>query len=304
MDSQLRIASMGKMFTAVAALKLIEQGALRLDDTIDKFLPNYPDKDFTSKTTVEMLLTHRAGTGDIFGPEFDAHKCELKTIEDYLNFYAGRGETRGYINPDTHPTAGKFSYSNFGYMLLGAVISNVAGKTENDKRSGQGYYDYVKENVFDRLGMTSTGMEPEHSGVSHLATPYIQGPSGWTAAMDALPYRGSPAGGGYSTAGDLLKFANALTGGSFLNKNSLAMLENGMPTENEPGGAYGHGSEVSTANGVRSFGHSGGFDGMQGAVDIFTKRGYVSIVLSNFDPSSTPSMPQYITDLLRVGPAK
>jgi len=80
--TRFRIGSMNKMFTAVAILQLAQTGKLGLNDPLGKYLTDYPNKDVASQVTLHHLLTHTGGTGDIFGPEFDAHRQELRTLQD------------------------------------------------------------------------------------------------------------------------------------------------------------------------------------------------------------------------------
>ena len=124
---------MNKMFTAVATLQLVEAGKLALDDPIGKYLPDYPNKEVASKVTVRHLLTHTGGTGDIFGPEFEQHRLKLREHRDYVKLYGARGLT--------HEPGARFEYSNYGFVLLGALIEKV---------SGESYYDYVATTSFSR----------------------------------------------------------------------------------------------------------------------------------------------------------
>ncbi|HLW78441.1 MAG TPA: serine hydrolase domain-containing protein, partial [Terriglobia bacterium] len=87
LDTRFRIGSMNKMFTAVAVLQLVQARKIQLTDPLVRYLPDYPNHDLASKVTIHQLLTHTGGTGDFFGPEFDAHRLELKTIEDYVTLY-------------------------------------------------------------------------------------------------------------------------------------------------------------------------------------------------------------------------
>ena len=80
LDTRFRIGSMNKMFTAVATLQLVERGKLSLDDTVGKILPDYRNAGVRSKVKIRHLLSHTGGTGDIFGPKFEAHRLELKTL--------------------------------------------------------------------------------------------------------------------------------------------------------------------------------------------------------------------------------
>jgi hypothetical protein len=130
MDTRFRIGSMNKMFTAVATLQLVAGGKLQLDAPIGRYLPNYPNKDAASKVTVRHLLTHTGGTGDFFGPEFESHRQTLRTHEDFVALFGPR--------PLRFEPGTRYEYSNFGFLILGAIIDRV---------SGQSYYQYVHDHV-------------------------------------------------------------------------------------------------------------------------------------------------------------
>lgn len=84
------IGSMGKMFTAVSILQQVQAGRLGLDTPVATVLPDYPNAALAKRLTVEHLLTHTGGTGDIFGPFHDAHQAELRTASDYVRLYGPR----------------------------------------------------------------------------------------------------------------------------------------------------------------------------------------------------------------------
>jgi hypothetical protein len=88
--TRFRIGSMNKMFTAVATLQLVEAGKVQLTAPLGTYLPDYPNRDVATKVTIHQLLTHTGGTGDIFGPDFDAHRKELRTLADYVKLYGKR----------------------------------------------------------------------------------------------------------------------------------------------------------------------------------------------------------------------
>jgi D-alanyl-D-alanine carboxypeptidase len=205
LDTKFRIGSMNKMFTAVATLQLVERGKLSLDDTIGKILPDYPNTNVASKVKVRHLLSHTGGTGDIFGPEFEAHRLELKTLQDYLKLY---GERDLKFEPGT-----KWEYSNYGFLLLGVLIEKVSGKS---------YYDFVAENVYQVAGMTNSGSEPESVAVANRSKGYMRDRFEMVSNESTLPWRGTSAGGGYTTAADLMKFANALMSNRLLKFETLA----------------------------------------------------------------------------------
>jgi D-alanyl-D-alanine carboxypeptidase len=261
LDTQFRIGSMNKMFTSVATLQLVEAGKIALDAPIVKYLPDYPNKEVASKVTVRHLLTHTGGTGDIFGPEFMQNRLALREHADYIKLYGSR--------PPAYEPGTKFQYSNYGFVLLGALIERV---------SGMSYYDYVRSKVFQPAGMTSTNSLPENEPVPNRAAGYTRGETGWVSNAETLPWRGTSAGGGYSTVGDLLRFAQALESGKLISKATFAEAVT-------PGkGQYGFGFATEGEGPLRSYGHSGGAPGINGDLRIFPELGYVLVGLSNVDP--------------------
>jgi D-alanyl-D-alanine carboxypeptidase len=272
--TRFRIGSMNKMFTAVATLQLAEAGKLKLDDPIGAHLPDYPNKEVAAKVTVRHLLTHTGGTGDIFGPEFEEHRLQLREHRDYLKLYGRRGLTQ-------EPGA-RFEYSNYGFVLLGALIEQVTGGS---------YDDYVGDHVLRRAGMRSTGALPESVVVPDRAVGYLRASSGsdWAPNTDTLPWRGTAAGGGYSTVGDLLRFAQALDSGRLISEATLA--EATHPHQQQ----YGYGFGVQGQGSLRSYGHSGGAPGMNGELRIFPQLGYVVVSLSNLDPPAASHLVEFFT---------
>jgi D-alanyl-D-alanine carboxypeptidase len=267
--TRFRIGSMNKMFTAVATLQLVEAGKLELDDPIGKHLPDYPNKEVAAKVTVRHLLTHTGGTGDIFGPEFEEHRLQLREHRDYLKLYGRRGLTQ--------EPGSRFEYSNYGFVLLGVLIEHV---------SGESYYDYVDDHVFHPAGMRSTGSLPESVDVAGRAVGYLRSSPGsdWVPNTDTLPWRGTAAGGGYSTVGDLLRFAQALSSGTLISEATLA--EATRPHQQQ----YGYGFGVQGQARLRSYGHSGGAPGMNGELRVFPELGYVVVSLSNLDPPAASEL--------------
>jgi CubicO group peptidase (beta-lactamase class C family) len=281
LTTRFRIGSMNKMFTAVAILQLAQAGKLGLNDPLGKYLTDYPNKDVASQVTIHHLLTHTGGTGDIFGPEFDAHRLELRTLQDYVKLYGNRG--LGFA-----PSSGRWEYSNYGFILLGVVIEKV---------SGESYYDYVRDHIYKPAGMTSTGSEPENQPVADRSVGYTaMGGSGVHPNTDTLPWRGSSAGGGYSTVEDLLRFANALQQIKLLNAQYTELLTTGKVPG--PIGSYAYGFEDHTINGTRCFGHGGGAPGMNGDLRICPGPGYVVAVLSNMDPPTANRISDFVTNRL------
>ena len=263
LDTKFRMGSMNKMFTATAVLQLVQAGKVKLDAPLGTYLTDYPNREVATKVTIHHLLTHTGGTGDIFGPEFTAHRLDLKTLGDYVKLYGARGLE---FEPGS-----KWRYSNYGFLLLGAIVEQV---------SGQSYYAYVRDHIFAPAGMTGSGSEPEDVAVPGRAKGYMQEKGAWVLNTGTLPYRGTSAGGGYTTVGDLLRFATALTGHELLDARHTALLTTGK-AETPRGGKYAYGFEDTIDGGVRSFGHSGGAPGMNGDLRVFPDSGYVVAALAN-----------------------
>jgi D-alanyl-D-alanine carboxypeptidase len=279
LQTRFRIGSMNKMFTAVAILQLVEAGKVDPRAPIGRYVTDYPNRDVATKVTIHHLLTHTGGTGDIFGPEFDAHRNELRTLSDYVALYGKRGLE---FEPGS-----RWAYSNYGFVLLGVVIERV---------TGQSYYDYVHEHIYEPAGMTGSGSLPEDQAVPDRSIGYMKFPGTrtWTPNTDTLPYRGTSAGGGYSTVVDLARFAHALTSHQLLGPGSTELLITGK-VKGFPGLRYAYGFEDSRdASGSGSVGHGGGAPGMNGDLRIYPKSGYVVAVLANIDPPAAQRVAGYL----------
>jgi D-alanyl-D-alanine carboxypeptidase len=278
LDTRFRIGSMNKMFTAVSVLQLAQAGKIKLTDPLGKYITDYPNQEVAAKVTIHHLLTHTGGTGDIFGPEFNAHRLELRTLNDYVALYGKRA-------PAFEPGS-RWVYSNYGMLLAGVLVERV---------SGQSYYDYVAEHVYKPAGMTLTGSEPESEAVRDRSIGYMrpQGGGAWTPNTDTLPYRGTSAGGGYSTVGDLMKFADALMGHKLLNAEYTQLLITGK-VDSGGGGKYAYGFEDGRKDGVGAVGHGGGAPGMNGDLRIYPQSGYVAAVLANLDPPAAQQISAFL----------
>ena len=277
--TRFRIGSMNKMFTATAILQLVEAGKVKLTAPLGTYLPDYPNRDVATKVTIHQLLTHTGGTGDIFGPDFDAHRKQLRTLADYLKLYGKRGL-------EFKPSS-QWAYSNYGFILLGAVIEKVTGHS---------YYDYVQAHIYRPAGMTRTGSRPEDHVVPDRSIGYTKAPgtTAWAPNTDTLPYRGTSAGGGYSTVEDLVRFAHALLSHTLLSPDATKLLITGK-VKDGPRTRYAYGFEdARDADGNGWVGHGGGAPGMNGDLKIYPKSGYVVAVLANLDPPAAQRISEYL----------
>jgi D-alanyl-D-alanine carboxypeptidase len=264
LDTKFRLGSDNKMFTAVAVLQLVAAGKVSLDGKVGDYLPDYPNKEVAQKATVRMLLNNSGGTGDFFGPEFDKNRLNLKHNEDYIALFGGQA-------PVFEPGS-KERYSNFGFVILGSIVQHV---------SGEDYYDYVRRHIFQPAGMRDSGSLPESDTVPGRATGYMWKDGAWTPNTDTLPYRGMAAGGGYSSARDLLKFAQALESGKLL----PPALKDQATHFQTRGKWYGFGFAINGEDGPDHwYGHGGGAPGMNADLRVFPHSGTVIVTLANLDP--------------------
>jgi D-alanyl-D-alanine carboxypeptidase len=273
--TRFRIASMFKMFTAVAVLQLVDAGKLDLDGKLATYLPDYPNRDLAMRVSIRQLLTHSGGTGDIFTPEYAARREQMREHADYVELF---GQRKAEFTPGSAT-----GYSNYGFVLLGAIIERVSGRS---------YYDYVQEHVFAPAGMTASGALPEQQVATRLSVGYTVGDKGPRSNADSLPWRGTAAGGGYSTGDDLLRFVQALQTGTLLSPERLAQAT----TAQNGDGWYGFGFIVGGEGRLRWFGHDGGAEGMSASLRVYPELGYVVIGLANVDPPAAERLTEYFSN--------
>jgi CubicO group peptidase (beta-lactamase class C family) len=268
---------MDKMFTAIAVLQLVEQGELSLDDRIVDVLPDYANSQVADQVTVHQLLMHTSGLGNYFDSALyeDVHD-QIRGLADYALLFMDE--------PLLFEPGAQFAYSNSGFIVLGLIIQEV---------TGQDYYDYVRENIFEPAGMINTAAYELDAGTPNLALGYtwLDFEGNETDELKdnlfVMPMRGGSAGGGFSTAEDLLKFGNALLDHQFLNPDSTELLMEGKVQLGE-NVQYAYGFFDRLYGDQRIVGHGGGFPGICSALGMYLDTGYTLIVLSNSDGDCAP----------------
>lgn len=274
-DTKFNLGSMNKMFTGVAIAQLLQQEKLSLDDHLSQFLSeDWLPLEMTEKIRIKHLLTHTSGLGSYFNDKFmESSRLLFRELDDYKPLIVN--DTLAF-EPGTD-----WQYSNTGMFLLGVVIEKV---------TGQSYFDYVRENIYEPAGMTDTDCYEMDRPVPNLAIGYSKERSGdepgWTNNLYKHTVKGGPAGGGFSTVRDLLKFDVALRSHKLLSPEYTEMVWSGKPELNSPN--YGFGFRVSGTPKNRIVGHGGGFSGINSNLSIFLDTGYTSAVMSNYDMGADP----------------
>jgi len=272
LDTKFNLGSMSKMFTAIAILQLVEQGRLAVDDSIIEHVPDYPNQEVAGRVTIHHLLTHTSGLGDFFTEEFfKTSKDRFRALQEYLPLFVD--------NPLRFEPGAQFSYSNAGYIVLGLIIEEI---------TGQSYFDYVRENIYQPCGMTNTDSYELDQVVQNIAVGYsidIRDGGRLKNNLFFIPIKGSSAGGGYSTVEDMLNFSNCLVNHQLLSPELTEILLEGKVENPDLGGnaKYGYGFGDRMINNHRVVGHSGGAPGICANLDIFLDLGYTVVILSNSD---------------------
>lgn len=269
-DTKFNLGSMNKMFTAVSIAQLVEAGKLSFDDSLGKFLPDFPDKEAAQKIKIKHLLSHTSGLGNYFNRTFfDGSRANYRTVDDFL---ALARDEKMQFEPGT-----KWQYSNTGMLVLGKVI---------EKASGKNYFEYIRENIYKKAGMTNSDSFDLDNVNPNLAVGYEKDytEQGIVFRNNIFMHviKGGPAGGGYSTVHDLLKFASALRDGKLVGKEYVKLLTTPKPELNSPG--YGYGFIIGTN--PDTSGHSGGFPGISSELIMFTNSDFTAVVLSNYGSGS------------------
>ena len=273
LDTKFNLGSINKLFTAVAIAQLTEKGKLSLDDPIGKYLDIFPPQ-IAAKVTIRHLLNMRSGWGDFWGNEtYLARVSRLRTVSDYMEFIKDMPLD---FEPGTN-----FQHSNTGFDVAGAIIEKV---------TGEDYFDYVKRNIFVPAGMANSDSYHKDGPVENLAVGYTNmnrnDAEGTGYRWDntyMMPPRGTPAGGGYSTAGDLLKYSQALRNHQLLSKPYTDYFLNRF--NGKPGDPYIPQGQYRAV---------GGAPGINAYLAIDFVSGYTFIVLSNYDHPTAVNLTQEI----------
>jgi CubicO group peptidase (beta-lactamase class C family) len=296
----------------------VERGKVQLDEPVGKLVGGLTLE--ASKVTIRELLTHTSGLGDFFRPENMAAMMRARSATDILPLIAN--------DKPAYPPGTKFSYSNSGFALLGIVVERASGMTYGDYLQRYVFapagmsHTGLDPNPLATLavGMTAGGIPIPGKNDPHLVligpggkplpvgTPPPSGPpkligpdgqmrdattaartNGLRPAPGATEGYGSPAGGLFSTALDMDRFATALMGAKLLRPGTVAQFTSpqveAVPATAEGAAKYyGFGFNITEENGLRWFGHNGGTLGANAEFAVQPDHQWVVSVLSNRDP--------------------
>jgi CubicO group peptidase (beta-lactamase class C family) len=289
-DTIFALASVTKLFTAVALAQLAQQGKVAYHDKLGTHLDGFP-ADIADRVTLHHLLTHTSGLGDHMQmPGFWATAATWAGADEVMD------GTMAFIRRSelAFPPGTETRYSNSGYHLLGAIVAKV---------SQQSYYGYVREHIFGPAGMCSTDFytNAQWRDDRRIARPYKKLPSG--QRIDDVAGRiflGTPAGDAFSNCADMDRFARALLGGKLLLNPAYTQLTLSekvpMPPQAPPGSPTPppgttppqavfqcYGPIAFIINNQRVLGHAGGAPGESTEIQWYPGSDWVAVILSNYD---------------------
>jgi D-alanyl-D-alanine carboxypeptidase len=251
--TRFNLGSGNKQFTAIAVLRLAQEGRLELDTPAGRYLSGLP-AEIADHVTIRHLLQHRSGLGDFMRhPQYDADRTRSRTTTDLLRLVADE-------TPSFEPGTQRL-YSNSGYVVLGAVVEALTGRP---------YHDVVREWVFEPAGMTGTGPDGpgQHPDAAIGYASSQPGQGGTPISNESFRPRPSSAGGGYSTAEDLLKFSRALLANRLLDAAHTRLL-------------LARFDDTVAAGEIRSWELGGGLGGISASLMVDVPSGDVAVVLAN-----------------------
>ncbi|WP_188616913.1 serine hydrolase domain-containing protein [Cloacibacterium rupense] len=278
-ENVFQIASMTKQFTAVAILILEEQGKLNVNETVSKYIPDYPNGD---KITIHHLLTHTSGIKDFTKIKAlkDISQKEM-TPEMMVDFF--KNEKVDFLPGE------KFEYNNSGYVLLGYIIELV---------SKESYENFLKKNIFDKAGMKNTFYATDRQIVKNRAYGYHKKESGYvnkTVISYSIPFS---SGALMSTSADLLKWQNALTQNKLLKKENLEKAFRKNHLNNGEEFSYGYGWHLKDIKGIPTREHGGHLFGFKSMAVYIPSKDIYAVTLSNCDCNSPTEITKKIAEIM------
>ncbi len=276
--TRFRVASISKSLTAGALGVLVEEGRLDLDAPVQRYVPSFPEKRWP--ITTRQLAGHVAGVRHYRGGEAESRN-HYDNVLDALGIFAADSLL---FEPGT-----AYSYSSYGWNLISAVIQDAAGEP---------FLDYMREVVFDPLGMEDTVAEHVDSLIYHRARFYRQDREDRILNAPYVDLSNKWAGGGFlSTASDLVRYGLAWLGDGFLAPETVTMFWTSQRTRDAEPTGYGIGWSILDREGEKVVYHTGGATGGSDVLTVFPERGVVVAILTNLESQRPTDLALAIADL-------
>ncbi|MEM7244332.1 MAG: serine hydrolase [Acidobacteriota bacterium] len=283
-DMVFRLGSITKQFTAAAIMMLADEGKLRLDDPLTRFLPDYPMGEET--ITVEHLLTHTSGIKSYTEvPGWMSEKIiEDLTLDELIEGFQDL--------PKTFPPGDAWHYNNSGYVLLGAII---------EKASGLGYAEFIDQRIFAPLKMTSSYYGDFRRIIPRRVSGYDGSRDDLVNARYMSMSQPHAAGSLLSTVDDLARWNDALFDGRVVSHESLKKMTTEHSLDDGKGAGYGYGLIPGELRGRPMISHGGGIFGFSTHGLYLPEEDVYVAVLTNYRPEPSPAMVAHQLAALAIG---
>lgn len=275
-DTVFEIGSLTKQFTAAGILLLAQDGRLSVDDKLSRYLEKTPPA--WESITVRHLLTHTSGIKSYTGLD----GFELRRHLSQAQFIRAIGAYPLEFKPGT-----AWKYCNTGYNLLGFVLENVSGKQ---------YWDFMRERIFQPLGMSRTSDRRPAAIITDRAAGYEQTNHVWINRDYDLTDVFS-AGAIASTTGDLARWNASLDTGTLLNEHSRKLMWTTCKLPDGSDTKYGFGWRIDQVEGHLNIGHGGSTSGFSASLQRFPHDGLAVILLTNTDEQIATVLARHIATL-------
>ncbi len=260
-ETMFQSGSLGKQFTAAGILALVEDGRVALDSSVRHYLPDAPPS--WQPITIRHLLSHRSGIPDYTGDDFDYRK-------DYSD---DQLLAMSYALPLEFPAGARWNYSNTGYVLLGIIISRVTGVP---------YYQFLRQRIFDPVGMPTIRVITEAAVVPHRAHGYIPTAGGWEHAAWVAPQLNTTADGSMLLSlRDMIAWNETVRSRRVLKPESWALMLSPAVLNSGRTYPYGFGWFFSEAGGQVVQEHGGSWQGFITQYTRFADDDLAIVILSN-----------------------
>lgn len=297
-ETNFRLASLTKQFTAMAVMLLVHDGKLHYEDRLTDVFPDFPA--YGKAITIRQLLNHTSGLidyEDIMAKQYAGISDDkIPQIKDAGVLELLKRETTTKFAPGSH-----WAYSNSGYVVLAMVV---------EKRSGMKFGDFLRQRIFTPLGMRGTlAYERGRNEVAHRAYGHTKTADGWSETDQSSTSATLGDGGVYTSVDDLEKWDRALTAHTLLTTKEMqpawtpATAANGAPLQQSDGSLaplYGFGWFLDPHRGHRRYAHYGETVGFRNAIQRFPDDHLTVIVLSNRAEVDAPALAESVANLYFV----
>lgn len=297
-ETNFRLASLSKQFTAMAVMLLVHDGKLHYEERLTDVFPDFPA--YGKAITIRQLLNHTSGLinyEDIMAKQYAGISDDkIPQIRDASVLDLLKQQTGTKFTPGTH-----WGYSNSGYVVLAMVV---------EKRSGMKFGDFLRQRIFTPLGMTGTiAYEKGRNEVTHRAYGHTKTADGWRETDQSSTSATLGDGGVYTSLDDLAKWDAALTAHTLLTAKEMepaltaATAANGAPLPQSDGTLaplYGFGWFLDPYRGHRRYSHYGETVGFRNAIQRFPDDRRTVIVLSNRAEVDAPALAESVANLYFV----